>query len=256
MDKVLAGACCDGPTMKEAEWQLCGELVLEDDDKGFPRAVDDKRKRISPHAEKNKAAILEIIRKHLVTRGTSVLEVGSGTGQHVAFLAKEMPKVSWQPSEWAGHQSPHFEANDVVDALRSIDAWCEDLANVKPAVALDCAANDWGLAGHPPFHAILAVDVIQICSPQARRGIFAGADRVLNKSRGLVFLYAPYIVDDHTAENNRALDAILKSKEVPGWGIQNVDDTDALATSFGFDRIALEQMPADHICLVYAKCAH
>ncbi|KAJ8613614.1 hypothetical protein CTAYLR_006163 [Chrysophaeum taylorii] len=229
---------------------LCGQDELEDDGR-FPRDPEDKRKRVSPHCDAEKIALATVLRTHL-PRCSCVLEVGSGTGQHVAHLAKAMPSVSWQPSEWSGCASPLFSRSPVEENLQSIDAYCEQLQNVKPAIAVDVSSN-WPVKG--PFRAVLACNFLHIVSPEAKRGLFRGANSVLNKSRGLVFVAGPCAIDgDLLCDTNRALDHTLKSKNLPGWGVMDVADVDALAADFGFDRIALERMPNHALVLVYAKC--
>jgi hypothetical protein len=52
----------------------------------------------SPAAERNKQPILDLLRQLLPTQG-SALEIASGTGQHVAWFAANLPLWSWQPSD-------------------------------------------------------------------------------------------------------------------------------------------------------------
>ena len=86
----------------------------------------------SPSAERNKGPISEVLSQVLPERGV-VLEVGSGTGQHVVQFARAMPKLIWQPSE-----------RDA-DCLRSIRAWLSmaALPNVRPPLHLDVTVLPW-----------------------------------------------------------------------------------------------------------------
>ena len=52
----------------------------------------------SEAAERNKQPILNILRPLLVNR-TTVLEIGSGTGQHAVFFASALPHLIWHPTE-------------------------------------------------------------------------------------------------------------------------------------------------------------
>src|SRR2546429_9290172 len=52
----------------------------------------------SPAAERNKQPILDAIRPWLPAAGT-VLEIASGTGQHVVHFARALPALDWQPTE-------------------------------------------------------------------------------------------------------------------------------------------------------------
>ena len=53
-------------------------------------------------AENNKTEILRFFEK-LAKLGDIVLEIGSGTGQHIVFFAGKMKHVFWQPSEKPGN---------------------------------------------------------------------------------------------------------------------------------------------------------
>lgn len=85
----------------------------------------------SQACENNKLPILnELSRVFRASR--KVLEIGSGTGQHAAFFAQEMPWLEWQPSEQ--------EENLVHLEPRCRVAACE---NLKSAIALDVTLMQW-----------------------------------------------------------------------------------------------------------------
>ena len=52
----------------------------------------------SAAAERNKDPILTVLESVLPEAG-SVLEIASGTGQHVCFFAQALPGIRWQPTE-------------------------------------------------------------------------------------------------------------------------------------------------------------
>ena len=52
----------------------------------------------SEYAARNGGPILAILRSEFADR-TNVLEIGSGTGQHAAQFAGELPYLQWQTSD-------------------------------------------------------------------------------------------------------------------------------------------------------------
>src|SRR5690554_4769210 len=55
-------------------------------------------RRYAPATARNRDAILEVLQPELKP-GDRVLEVGSGTGEHIVHFAQSLPQVHWQPSE-------------------------------------------------------------------------------------------------------------------------------------------------------------
>src|SRR4051794_34803802 len=129
----------------------------------------------APSASRNRAPILEALRPHLPRSG-AVLEIASGTGEHVAHFAAALPELTWQPSD----PEPERRA--------SIDAWTANLPNVRPAHALDAASSDWPIER---ADAVLCIDLIHIAPWVVAEGLVTGAARILPPG-GLLALYGPY----------------------------------------------------------------
>src|SRR5690242_7049509 len=64
----------------------------------FPPGHDGTVKRHAPLALRNRDPLLAVLRRVLPARGT-VLEIGSGTGEHAVFFARALPALEWQPSD-------------------------------------------------------------------------------------------------------------------------------------------------------------
>ena len=74
--------------------------------------VSDPQVFWSSAAERNKAFIGETIadaRFLSVFADGIVLEIGSGSGQHVSFLATILPHLHFLPTEYPGHPSPRAQ---------------------------------------------------------------------------------------------------------------------------------------------------
>lgn len=99
--------------------------------------------------DRNKEPILQQLKQLLPPTG-SVLEVASGTGQHVAYFAAALPGLQWQPSDVTG------------DCFDSIRAYAGQLDNVLPPLLLDSSLppEQWPCKG--PYAAVLAANVTHI----------------------------------------------------------------------------------------------
>lgn len=95
-----------------------------------------------------------------------VLEIGSGTGQHVAHFAKALPHLAFQPSEMD------------VDRHASIAAWvgAGHLSNVRPPLAIDVTQRPWPVDA---ADAVVCINVIHIAPWEAALALMAGAGTLL-----------------------------------------------------------------------------
>ncbi|MBS0375485.1 MAG: DUF938 domain-containing protein [Proteobacteria bacterium] len=197
----------------------------------------------SPAAERNKQPILAVLERLLPHPGR-VLEVASGTGQHVAHFAAALPQVQWQPSD--------------VDAARRAAitarlAAC-GAANVAPPLALDVLADRWPVAAE--FDAVLAINLIHVAPPASVAALCAGASRALapGGARRLL-LYGPFReAGRHTAPSNEEFDARLRA-ENPAWGVRDLGEVTAIAAQAGFARERVFEMPANNRFAVFALAA-
>ncbi|MCI0753700.1 DUF938 domain-containing protein [Teichococcus vastitatis] len=198
--------------------------------------MPDDPRRSAPSALRNREPILRALRPHLPAGGL-VLEVASGTGEHVAHLAAALPGLRWQPTE-------PDDANRA-----SIDAWCAGLPNVLPALPLDAAAAGWPVAR---ADAVLCINMIHIAPWAAAQGLVAGAARVL-PAGGLLALYGPYRRRGRPMEpGNAAFDADLRRRD-PAWGLREVEAVAELAAAAGFGPPGVVAMPADNLTLLFRR---
>ncbi len=198
--------------------------------------MSDDPRLSAPSVARNRAPILEALRPHLPTSGT-VLEIASGTGEHVAHFAAALPRLLWQPTDLA----PEHRA--------SIDAWSTGLANVLPACALDAASAVWPIE---QADAVLCINMVHIAPWSAAEGLVAGAARIL-PTGGLLALYGPYRRSGAPMEpGNAAFDADLRSRD-PAWGLRAVEDVAALASDAGFGQPTIVAMPADNLTVLFRR---
>ncbi len=191
-----------------------------------------------PATQRNRDAILEVLRGALPPSGL-VLEIASGSGEHIVHFANAMPGLTFQPS-------------DPEDAARlSIAAWTAEtgLSNIRPPLAIDVRREPWPIS---QADAILCINMIHISPWEATQALMRNAGRILAKDAPL-YLYGPYrqkgVV---TADSNEAFDADLKSRN-PQWGLRQLDDVAALAREAGFSGPAVTPMPANNLSVVFRR---
>lgn len=193
----------------------------------------------SAAAERNKEPILTVLESVLPESG-SVLEIASGTGQHVCFFAESLPGIRWQPTE------PEEASRDAI-ATRIRET---RLQNVAQPIALDVEEPHWPV--HEIYDAVLCINMIHISPWRAAEALMSGAERVLG-SGGVLFLYGSYKEGGvHTAPTNEAFDASLRTRN-PEWGVRDLDDIKALAARHGLEFVERIAMPANNLSVVFRR---
>jgi SAM-dependent methyltransferase len=192
----------------------------------------------SPAVFRNRGPILDILRTVLPTQGV-VLEVASGSGEHIAYLAGQLPALEWQPSD----PSPAARA--------SIAAWTavDRLTNVRPPLVLDASALPWPVSA---VNAILAINMVHISPWAATQGLLHEAARLLPPA-GLLYLYGPFIqAGVPLVPSNAAFDADLRVRNVE-WGLRDLAGLEAEAAGSGLKIEAVLPMPANNLSVIVRR---
>jgi len=192
----------------------------------------------APAAARNRDPILTVLREVLPRAGT-VLEIASGSGEHILHFAQAMPDLVFQPSD----PSP--------EARQSIAAWAAEsgLANLRPPLVLDAAAPPWPIAA---ANAVLCINMIHISPWAATEGLMRGAAALLPPGAPL-YLYGPYRrAGAPTAPSNEEFDRSLRSRD-PAWGLRDLEAVAALAAAAGFAGPAVTEMPANNLSVVFRR---
>jgi hypothetical protein len=203
--------------------------------------MNEDARRYAPAVARNREPILEVLRPHLPSRGL-VLEVASGSGEHVTQFAKaSAPDLIFQPSD-----------PDPV-ARASIDAWTAALSlrNIRPAIALDAASEVWPIAC---ADSVLCINMIHITPWAATVGLMRGSAAVLPLG-GMLYVYGPFRREGrHTAPSNEAFDRDLRMRD-PAWGVRDIEAVAALAEAHGFAEPLIKEMPANNLSLFFERRA-
>ena len=189
-------------------------------------------------AERNKGPILDVLARVLPRRGV-VLEIASGTGQHVIHFARALPGLTWQPSD------ADAELRDSI-VVRARE---ERLANVNPPIELDVTRLPWSLR---TADAAVCINMIHVAPWSATLALFEGAKALL-APRHVLFLYGPYRrFGGHTSESNAKFDSDLRAQD-PQWGLRDLEAVSEVAARAGFALAEIVEMPANNFSLVFER---
>ena len=191
----------------------------------------------APATERNREPILEVLRKEF-EQVKSVLEIGSGTGQHAVFFARELSWLNWQTSDRPQNHD-------------GIQAWLSDagLENVRPPLSLDVEV----IAEVPgKYDAVYSANTAHIMSFDAVKCMFTIVGNCL-ASQGCFCLYGPFKINGaFTSRSNEAFDASLKTQDAR-MGIREMESLHELATTNGMIHDRSYGMPANNMLLVWRK---
>ena len=195
-------------------------------------------RQYAPATLRNRDFILDVLRDVLPTTEV-ILEVASGSGEHVVHFARNFPSLVFQPSD----PDP--------DARLSVAAWARatGLTNVRPPVSLDVSEQVWPIAS---ANAIICINMVHISPWEATLGLMKGAAAILPRGSPL-YLYGPYVRKGlATAPSNVAFDRNLRARNST-WGLRDLEAVAAMARSAAFSAPVITEMPANNLSVVFRR---
>ena len=203
----------------------------------FVRKMSDDR-QYAPATLRNRDFILDVLRDVLPTTG-DILEVASGSGEHIVHFARNFPALVFQPSD----PEP--------DALLSVAAWVKAtrVTNVRKPILLDASQSVWPIAS---ADGIICINMVHISPWEATLGLIKGAAAILPPASPF-YLYGPYLREGFaTAPSNQAFDRSLRDRN-PTWGLRDLEAVAAMAQSVGFSAPVITEMPANNLSVVFRR---
>ena len=194
-------------------------------------------KPFSESCEQNKVPIYDVLKRYF-NKIDSVLEIGSGTGQHTVFFAEQFPHLSWVASDCAEYHA-------------GISMWLDEatLDNTRGPLILDVNQSDWPVK---QTDAVFSANTVHIMDWPSVENMFSGIGRILNKE-GIFCLYGPFNYDGNfTSESNARFDQWLKQRDLSS-GVRDFEALENLAEKAGLTFIDDAEMPANNRILVWKK---
>jgi len=194
---------------------------------------------IYPATARNRDPILAILKRFLPDKGR-VLEIASGSGEHVVHFAQHYPGLVWQPS-------------DLDPAcLKSIQGWVDHhaLENILPPLSLDTTIKDnWP---QNELDALICINMVHISPWEATIGLMKQAGSLLGPD-GFLYLYGPYRQNgQHTSPSNMEFEHWLKQKD-PRFAVRDISEVDTEARKNGLVLQEVVEMPANNFSLVFQR---
>lgn len=201
-----------------------------------------RNKVFYPSADRNKSFILDVLKQHFdADKQGTVLEISSGTGQHISYFAQHFPLLTFQPTEYEK------------SLFKSIEAYALDTPtkNVKLAIHVDVTTDfeTWN-TDKQLYDYLINVNMIHIAPYQCSIMLFQNAGKLL-KNKGLMITYGPYAVDGVlTPQSNVDFDRNLRTQDSE-WGVRDVKDLENLAKQNNMKLLKVYDLPANNKCLVW-----
>ncbi len=197
-------------------------------------------KLFAPSAERNVEAICQAV-KSIAPKAGEVLEIASGTGQHIVTLAAAMPYLQWCPTE--------------IDPIRraSIKAYIKETAcnNIAPPIELNATQTGWSVTT-PPKAMITLVNLLHLISEPETEILIGEAAQTLSQD-GKLFLYGPFKRNGVlTSEGDARFDASIREND-PETGYKDDTWIINIANDHGLSLGQTLDMPANNLALVFSK---
>ena len=194
--------------------------------------------------QRNRDCIGDVLSK-IIKRNGSILEIGSGSGEHGVVFQKRFPEVIWQTSD------PELVHR------KSISSWIEyeDLTKKMPQpLEIDVEKIPWKIPlrlAHS-LQGIVSINMIHVAHWSCTEALFRESGKLLHQWQFLI-LYGPFkIYNKHTSESNYFFDNSLKMQNEL-WGIKNLEEVCDESKKNGFSQEDIISMPSNNFSIIYRK---
>ena len=194
--------------------------------------------------QRNKECIGDVLSR-IIKKNGSILEIGSGSGEHGIFFQKRFPEIIWQTTDpdllhrksiisWIEHEKLHKKMPQPLEL---------DVENTPWKIPLKLALSMQG---------IVSINMIHVAKWNCTISLFKGAGELL-KSGQFLILYGPFkIGNKHISQSNYLFDNSLKLQN-DCWGIRNLEEVSDEGKKAGFSQENIIRMPANNFSIIYRK---
>ena len=200
-----------------------------------------------PATNRNKDSIKDVLSR-VIKKNGSILEIGSGSGEHGVVFQKNFPQIIWQTSD-----------PDLVHR-KSISSWIEyeELNKKMPQpLLIDVEKIPWQIPSNleSNLQGIVSINMIHVAKWSCTVALFRESGKLLNNGKFLL-LYGPFkIGNKHTSQSNYLFDKSLKMQN-EFWGVRNIEEVIDEAKKNGFFQKEVINMPANNFSIIFRKVSY
>ena len=197
-----------------------------------------------PATKKNGKCIGDVI-SIIKEKSGSILEIGSGSGEHGVRFQKRFPEIIWQTSD------------PKLIHRKSISSWIryEELDKRMPQpLEIDVKITPWGIPADlgMSLQGIISINMIHIASWNCTKSLFKESGKLLKKGQFLM-LYGPFKIDNKfTSQSNFLFDQSLKTQNNI-WGIRDLEEVSGEGVKNSFLKENIFEMPANNFSVIFRK---
>ncbi len=208
-------------------------------------------KPFSKASENNREPIVDVLVECFAEQ-QSVLEIGSGTGQHAVYFSRSLPHLIWQTSD---RKQNHIGINQWIDEFPA--------NNVQRPLELDVEnKSNWddllALQNKNPVDGVFTANTAHIMPWSSVEKMFAGVAKLFSMNRdkdsgvrGRFVLYGPFRQDGtFTSPGNADFHQHLQQND-SSMGIRDDRDVLDLASANALKLAADIDMPANNRMLIF-----
>jgi cyclopropane fatty-acyl-phospholipid synthase-like methyltransferase len=195
-------------------------------------------KPFSLSCDKNKGPILEVLKKYIDRESKTLLEIGSGSGQHASFFSKEFPNLTWVTTD----KNKNHEG---------IKLWQKEvnLDNFKGPEEYEVGVSPFPIGD---FDYIFSANTFHIMSWKLDKTLMKQLGKNM-KSKALFMVYGPFnYLGKFTSPSNEEFDGFLKKRD-PQSGIRTFEDVTNNMAKNGFYLLEDVEMPSNNRTLIFEK---
>ena len=199
-------------------------------------------RKFSQACENNKGPILEVLQRYLsqdevsASKQATILEIGSGTGQHAVFFSQHLPWLQWQTA-------------DLAQSFDSINAWRDEAGSVNCLAPLELDLRESSWLSYRADN-IFTANTLHIVSAELVARLINGAAAILDDG-GYLFVYGPFSYNGRfTSNSNARFNEWLQQRD-PDSAIRDFETVNGLAQKAGLRLVEDNAMPANNRLLVF-----